>query len=108
MSSRSPLAMRTPAPAVAVVRIASGLREDIERYIKNSQSFTGQHRFLAVNKSGSRIGIGQCNKTGFFGCGGFNDMRFGARKMALTQCGGGCRILYEGVDKVGTFEIEYY
>jgi uncharacterized caspase-like protein len=98
----------TPAPAVAVVRIASGLREDIERYIKNSQSFTGQHRFLAVNKSGSRIGIGQCNKTGFFGCGGFNDMRFGARKMALTQCGGGCRILYEGAAKVGVFKIEYY
>ena len=98
----------TPAPVVTVVRIASGLREDIERYLKNSQSFTGQHRFLAVNKDGSRIGIGQCNKTGFYGCGGFNDMRLGARKSALSQCGGGCRILYEGANKVGAFEVEYY
>jgi hypothetical protein len=98
----------TPAPGVTIVRISSGLREDVERYLKNSQSFTGQHRFLAVNKSGSRIGIGQCNKTGFWGCGGFNNMRLGAQKSALSQCGGGCRILYEGANKVGVFEIEYY
>jgi uncharacterized caspase-like protein len=110
VASQPPAATQQAAvtPPVTTVRIASGLREDIERYVKNSQSFTGQHRFLAVNKSGSRIGIGQCNKTGFWGCGGFNDMRLGARKSALSQCGGGCRILYEGANKVGVFEIEYY
>ena len=34
--------------------------------------------------------------------------RVGAKKSALSQCGGGCRILYEGANKVGAFEIEYY
>jgi uncharacterized caspase-like protein len=99
----------TPPAGVAIVRIAGGFRDEIERFIANSRKFTGKHRFLAVNNDGSRIGIGQCDKTGYWdGCGGMNDMRLGAKKMALSQCGGGCRILYEGVDKVGTFEIEYY
>jgi hypothetical protein len=96
-------------PGVTVVRIAGGLRDEIERFLGNSRKFTGKHRFLAVNNDGSRIGIGQCDKTGYWdGCGGFNDTRLGAKKAALSQCGGSCRILYEGVDKVGTFEIEYY
>ena len=99
----------TPPAGVTIVRIASGFQKDIERFIENSRKFTGKHRFLAVNNDGSRIGIGQCDKTGYWdGCGGMNDMRLGAKKMALSQCGGGCRLLYEGVDKVGTFEIEYY
>jgi len=99
----------TPPAGVTIVRIASGFQKDIQRFIENSRKFTGKHRFLAVNNDGSRIGIGQCDKTGYWdGCGGLNDMRLGAKKMALSQCGGGCRILYEGVDKVGTFEIEYY
>jgi uncharacterized protein YgiM (DUF1202 family) len=99
----------TPPAGVTIVRIAGGFREEIERFIANSRKFTGKHRFLAVNNDGSRIGIGQCDKTGYWdGCGGFNDTRLGAKKAALSQCGGGCRILYEGVDKVGTFEIEYY
>jgi uncharacterized protein YgiM (DUF1202 family) len=99
----------TPAPGVTIVRIASGFQKDIERFISNSRSFTGKHRFLAVNTDGSRIGIGQCDRTGYWdGCGGFNDTRLGAKKAALSQCGGGCRILYEGVNKVGLFEIEYY
>ena len=99
----------TPAPGVTIVRIASGFQKDIERFIKNSRKFAGKHRFLAVNNDGSRIGIGQCNSTGYWdGCGGFNDPRLGAKKSALSQCGGGCRILYEGVNKVGAFEIEYY
>jgi uncharacterized caspase-like protein len=98
----------TPALGVTVVRIAEEFREDIERYIRNSKSFAGKHRFLAINKDGSRIGIGQCNATSYWGCGGFNDPKLGARKSALSQCGGGCRILYEGATKVGVFEIEYY
>jgi len=98
----------TPAPGVAIVRIAERLREDVERYVRNSKSFAGKHRFLAVNSDGSRIGIGQCNATTYWGCGGFNDPKLGARKSALSQCGGGCRILYEGATKVGVFEIEYY
>lgn len=99
----------TPPAGVTVVRIASSLREDVERFIANSRKFTGKHRYLAINADGSKIGIGQCDKTGYWdGCGGYNDMRIGAKKAALSQCGGGCRIIYEGVDKVGTFEIEYY
>jgi uncharacterized protein YgiM (DUF1202 family) len=102
-------AAATPAPSVTIVRIASGFQNDIERFISNSRKFTGKHRFLAVNNDGSRIGIGQCDRTGYWdGCGGFNDTRLGAKKSALSQCGGGCRILYEGADKVGVFEIEYY
>jgi uncharacterized caspase-like protein len=99
----------TPAPGVTIVRIASSFQNEIERFISNSRKFTGKHRFLAVNNDGSRIGIGQCDKTGYWdGCGGFNDTRLGAKKAALSQCGGGCRILYEGVNKVSLFEIEYY
>ncbi len=99
----------TPAPGVTIVRIASGFQKDIERFIENSRKFSGKHRFLAVNNDGSRIGIGQCSSTGYWdGCGGFNDPRLGAKKSALSQCGGGCRIIYEGVNKVGAFEIEYY
>jgi uncharacterized caspase-like protein len=97
-----------PAPGVTIVRIAQKFREDIERYVRNSKSFAGKHRFLAVNNDGSRIGIGQCNATTYWGCGGFNDPKLGARKSALSQCGGSCRILYEGATKVGVFEIEYY
>ena len=98
------------APAgVAIVRIASGLRQEVERYLKNSESFTGKHRFLAINTDGSRIGIGQCNATGYWdGCGGYGDPKLGAKKSALSQCGGGCRIIYEGASKVGAFEIEFY
>jgi hypothetical protein len=99
----------SPAPGVTIVRIAGDLREEVERYLKNSESFAGKHRFLAVNTDGSRIGIGQCNATGYWdGCGGYGDPRLGAKRSALSQCGGGCRIIYEGVSKVGTFEIEYY
>jgi hypothetical protein len=99
----------TPPAGVVPLRIASALRQELQPYNNNSESFTGKHRFLAINTDGSRIGIGQCDKTGYWdGCGGFNDTRLGAKKAALSQCGGGCRILYEGVDKVGTFEIEYY
>jgi len=99
----------TPPAGVTIVRIASGLREEVERFLANSRKFAGKHRFLAVNNDGSRIGIGQCNATGYWdGCGGFNDPRLGAKKSALSQCGGGCRILYEGTNKVGVFEIEYY
>ena len=99
----------TPPAGVTIVRNAEGFREDIERYIRNSRSFGGKHRFLAVSNDGSRIGIGQCQTTGYWdGCGGYNDMRLGAKKMALSKCGGGCRILYEGAEKAGVFEIEYY
>ena len=49
------------------------------------QSFAGKHRFLAVNNDGSRIGIGQCNTTGYWdGCGGFNDTRLGAKKVGAV------------------------
>ena len=88
--------------------MTSGFLEDIERFIENSRKFTGKHRFLAFNDDGSRIGIGQCDKTGSWdGCGDFNDTRLGAKKAALSQCGG-CRTLYEGADKAGVFEIEHY
>lgn len=102
-------AAATPPPGTSIIRISGELREEIERFIGNSRSFSGTHRFLALNAAGDKIGVGQCNKTGYWdGCGGLNDMRAGAKKMALSKCGAGCRIIYEGVDKVGTFEIEWY
>jgi hypothetical protein len=99
----------TQQAAVAPPPGTSILREDVERFIENSRRFAGKHRFLAINVAGDKIGIGQCDKTGYWdGCGGVNDTRLGAKKAALSHCGGGCRIIYEGVDKVGTFEIEWY
>lgn len=108
----------TPAPApqsgVKIVRISSALREDVERYINNSQAFgTTYFRFLAVSKAGDRVGMSSCQKNYPFmadPCGGASNARDGARRIAIKNCGGpqNCYLLFEGANKIGVFEIEWY
>jgi uncharacterized caspase-like protein len=101
-----------PAPARNVIRISSALREKVERYLKNSESFGQYFRFLAVNESGDRIGVSNCTKVltwASSGCGGVNDPYEGAKRVALRDCGNtGCKLIYEGPKKLGDFEIEWY
>jgi hypothetical protein len=102
----------TPAPARNVIRISSALRQKVERYLKNSESFGQYYRFLAVNESGDRIGVSNCTKVltwASSGCGGVNDPYEGAKRVALRDCGNtGCKLIYEGPKKLGDFEIEWY
>ncbi|HWA49988.1 MAG TPA: caspase family protein [Dongiaceae bacterium] len=101
----------TPAPAKNMVRISSALREKVERYLKNSESFGQYYRFLAVSQDGSRIGVSNCTKVltwASSGCGGVNDPYEGAKRVALRDCGSGCKLIYEGPKKLGDFEIEWY
>jgi hypothetical protein len=101
----------TPAPSKNVIRISSALREKVERYIKNSESFGQYYRFLAVSSEGDRVGVANCTKVltwASSGCGGMNDPYEGAKRVALRDCGTGCRLIYEGPKKLGDFEIEWY
>jgi uncharacterized caspase-like protein len=104
-------AAMTPAPAKNVIRISSALREKVERYLKNSESFGQYYRFLAVSADGDRIGVANCTKVltwASSGCGGMNDPYEGAKRVALRDCGSSCRLIYEGPKKLGDFEIEWY
>ena len=106
-------AVAPPAPAKKVIRISSALRQKVERYLKNSESFGSYYRFLAVNDAGDRIGVANCQKTMTWassGCGGVGDPYEGAKRQALLDCGntGGCKLIYEGPKKLGDFEIEWY
>lgn len=106
-------AVTPPAPAKKVIRISSALRQKVERYLKNSESFGQYYRFLAVNDAGDRVGIANCQKTMTWsssGCGGIGDPYEGAKRQALLDCGNkaGCKLIYEGPKKLGDFEIEWY
>lgn len=104
----------TPAPAKKnVIRISSTQREKVERYLKNSESFGQYYRFLAVNESGDKVGISNCQKVMTWassGCAGVNDPYEGAKRQALRDCGNptSCKLIYEGAKKLGDFEIEWY
>ncbi|WP_162917675.1 caspase family protein [Dongia deserti] len=103
----------TPQPAVNVVRISSALRKEVERYLRNSESFGGYYRFLAVNAAGDKIGVSNCRKMTTWmsdGCGGVGDPHEGAKRVALKNCGGTteCRLIFDGTKKIGSFEIEWY
>lgn len=102
-----------PAPAKNVIRISSALREKVERYLKNSESFGAYVRYLAVSNSGDRIGIANCQKFTTYlqdACGGASNPIEGAKRVALKECGGpnSCRLIFEGAKKIGDFEIEWY
>ena len=106
-------AVTPPAPGKRIVRISSELREKVERYIKNSQSFGAYYRFLAVNDAGDKIGISNCTKITTWAtdaCGGASNPYDGAKRVALQQCGkpNECRLIFEGPKKIGDFEIEWY
>jgi hypothetical protein len=101
------------APSNTVVRISSALRDEVERYLKNSDSFGNYYRFLAVNAAGDRIGISNCTKMTTWmtdACGGASSPYEGAKRVALSDCGGAdkCHLIFEGSRKIGAFEIEWY
>ena len=104
----------TPAPPKGnVIRISSALREDVERYLKNSETFGAYYRFMAVNQDGTKIGTSNCRKMTTWlsdGCGGLSNPHEGAKRVALQACGrpNECKLIYEGPRKIGSFEIEWY
>jgi uncharacterized caspase-like protein len=100
-----------PARSKNVIRISSALREKVERYLKNSESFGQYYRFMAVSPDGARVGISNCQKNLTWasdGCGGLGDPYEGAKRVAVKDCGSGCKLIYEGPKKLGDFEIEWY
>ncbi|HEY1382486.1 MAG TPA: caspase family protein [Dongiaceae bacterium] len=106
-------AVTPDAPKKKIVRISSALREKVERYLKNSESFGNYYRFLAVNDDGSRIGMSNCTKMTTWmtdACGGATSPYDGAKRVALKECGlpNECRLIFEGAKKIGDFEIEWY
>ncbi|WP_374655208.1 caspase family protein [Dongia sp.] len=105
------------APAVAassgdIVRIAESHREDVERYLANSQTQTGSFRFLAVSPTGDRIGISIGCKIKATGWGGWSQQgcsaEADAKRMAIKACGEDCHIIFRGADKLADFAIEWY
>jgi hypothetical protein len=106
-------AVTPDAPKKNVVRISSALREKVERYLKNSESFGNYYRFLAVNGDGTKIGISNCTKMTTWmtdACGGATSPYDGAKRVALKECGrpNECHLIFEGAKKIGDFEIEWY
>ena len=102
-----------PKPSGTVIRISSALRKDVERYLKNSQSFGSYFRFLAVNHAGDRIGTSNCQKNYPYladPCGGASNAYDGAKRVALKNCGrpNECKLIFDGAKKIGSFEIEWY
>lgn len=106
--------MAPQASGVAKLSISSALREDVERYLHNSDSFgSTYYRFLALNSAGDKIGTSNCKKMTTWmsdGCAGMSNPYEGAKRMALQACGepNECRLVYEGSTMIGKFEIEWY
>jgi hypothetical protein len=107
-------AMAPQASGVAKLRISSALREDVERYLRNSDSFgSSYYRYLALSHAGDKIGTSNCKKMTTWlsdGCAGMNNPQEGAKRVALQACGNPneCRLIFEGSTKIGVFEIEWY
>ncbi len=107
-------AIAPQASGIAKLRISSALREDVERYLSNSNSFgSSYYRFLALSHAGDRIGTSNCKKMTTWlsdGCAGMGNPHEGARRVALQNCGGPdeCRLIFEGSSQIGVFEIEWY
>lgn len=102
-----------PTAKKPVIRISGTLREKVERYLKNSRSFSAHYRFLAVNAAGDKIGTSSCRKVVSYlsdGCAGISNPYDGAKRMALQACGrpNECRLIFDGAQKIGDFEIEWY
>jgi hypothetical protein len=99
--------------AITLPSVAGALREDVERYLKNSETFGAYYRFMAVNQDGTKIGTSNCRKMTTWlsdGCGGLSNPHEGAKRVALQACGrpNECKLIYEGPRKIGSFEIEWY
>nr|WP_298683105.1 caspase family protein [uncultured Dongia sp.] len=96
----------------SVMRISESLRPKIEQYLANSESQTGNYRFLALNQAGDKLGLSigcKIKKTSWGGWAseGCGDEAAAAR-LAVDTCGSDCRIIFKGAEKVGRFEIEWY
>jgi uncharacterized caspase-like protein len=106
-------AVTPAAPGKKVVHISSVLREKVERYLKNSESFGNYYRFLAINDAGDKIGVSSCTKITTWVtnvCGGATSPYDGAKRVALQSCGrpNECHLIFEGPKKIGDFDIEWY
>jgi uncharacterized caspase-like protein len=106
-------AVTPAAPGKRVVRISNALREKVERYLKNSESFGNYYRFLAINDAGDKIGVSSCTKMTTWmtdACGGATSPYDGAKRVALKECGSPneCHLIFEGPKKIGDFDIEWY
>ena len=117
VASAAPTDQTASAPqasGIAKLRISSALREDVERYLTNSNSFgSSYYRFLALSHAGDRIGTSNCKKMTTWlsdGCAGVSNPYEGAKRVALQDCGGPdeCRLIFEGSNQIGVFEIEWY
>ena len=118
-SAAEPAAIETPVKTASaapenesVRRISESLRPEIEKYLANSKKQTGNYRFLALNKAGDKLGLSigcKIKKTSWGGWAseGCGDEAAAAR-LAVDTCGGDCRIIFKGAEKVGRFEIEWY
>ncbi len=100
-----------PEPQVNVLRISQEWKEKIETFLNNSAEQKSNFRFLAVSSDGSRIGISVgCKKMktswgGWASEGCSEEAK--AKAIAIDECGDDCKIIYNGVNKVGDFEIEW-
>lgn len=108
----APVAPPPPAPKENALRISSELRPEIERFLGNSETLKGNYRFLAVNGAGDRIGTSTNCKIKKSGWGGYSAEggcnQDSARRAAISACrDADCRIIYNGTEKVGDFEIEW-
>ncbi len=95
-----------------ILRLSSSLRPQVERFLANSETLKGNYRFLAVNRAGTQLGTSTNCKIkksawgGFSGTGGCTEDS--ARNAAISSCGeSDCRIIFNGTEKVGRFEIEW-
>ncbi|MBI2256340.1 MAG: caspase family protein [Proteobacteria bacterium] len=106
-----PLPPPAPEPQVNVQRISEEFKQDVETFIENSKEQKANYRFLAVSRDGARIGISTGCKKMKTSWGGWASEGCGeeaqAKAIALEKCGDDCRIIYNGINKIGDFEIEW-
>jgi len=100
-----------PVPQVNVLRLSEALKEDVETFLNNSKEQKAYFRFLAVSSDGTRVGTSTgCKKMstswgGWASEGCSEEAR--AKEIAIEKCGDDCKIIYNGINKVGDFEIEW-
>jgi uncharacterized caspase-like protein len=95
-----------------VLRLSSSLQADVERFLANSETIKGNYRFLAVNGAGTKLGTSTNCKIKKSGWGGYSAeggcTEESSRRAAISACGeGDCRVIFNGTEKVGKFEIEW-
>ncbi len=90
--------------------ISASLQADVEKFLKLAATGGRQIRVLAIAEDGSRIGIGKFTpkvESGWAGGGDTHDPVKIVTKMALEDCGEGCRVAYVGDKKQGDFDLAF-